>query len=408
MSVFPGAVSGENSWEPVYEVPPPEAPDMHYEDERDELKSELAASHKGIQAARRMAVWSLVVAVVVSLGSVVAALLISLAVRRTTDEYVLLTRLNTLSDELDAQADTVSGLDADVDGMADSVASLTGVTDTLSTDMSTLSDTVTGHTSSLSTLGSDMTSLLGDVTALDTASDTLSSAVSTLSTSVSTNEASLSALSTDVVAAQSDIGTLAVYADPNVSYTDAYPVLMDGVTVNSGVYFRSVHSTADDALTAVRSLYTGVTVWETVEKEIADVRFSSVAERVEEADHGHGFTLRDKGLTTRTGVWAANTCDIGQYALLVFDTPTAVCAVATAGRPGLAQFVTSFAIEYYDPDQDVWVSVDEAKDSFDANTDVTSVVLHTLATPVVADRFRIRVLAWEDHISMRLEVYGWQ
>ncbi|GIQ87310.1 hypothetical protein KIPB_009322 [Kipferlia bialata] len=426
-----------NKWQqPVYEVPPPEAPDMHFEDERDELKTQLAASEKaieaaqkGIQSARRTAICAIVVAVVVSIGSVVAAVLISLAVRESTDEYVLLTRINSLSDEVDSHSGSLTALDDELDSMTEAVAGLDTTTDTLSADLATMSTVVSGHTSSLSSVSADVSALEvattaadaditalsasvsaleGDLSTLTTTTSTLSADLSTVSDTVTAQTASLSSLGTDVTAVQSDVTALAVYADPNASYSDVKTVLMEGVTVNAPFYIRSTHTTADEALSAVRASYTGVTVWETVEKSIADVRFSSAYTSTLNEDYQHAFTLRQKGLTG-TGCWAASHCVVGQYAMVVFDTPTLVCAIATAGRPLTSnQYVKTYEIEYYDADQDEWVSVVDGKTSFQGNSDMNTVVLHTLSEPVVADRVRISVLTWNTHISMRLEVYGWQ
>ncbi|GIQ82348.1 hypothetical protein KIPB_003466 [Kipferlia bialata] len=431
MSVLPDMVAINNAWEqPVYEVHPPEAPDMHYEDERDELKSELAASQKAIQAARRLSICALVVAVVVSVGSVVAALLISLAVRKSTDEYVLLTRLNSLSDVVDTNSDAITVLDGDVDSVSGSV-------DSLDTEMDSLASTVSAHTSSLASVSADLSSLesgvadiesdvsdiesdvttvtatvaahtsslasvSASVSALDVASTAADSDITSLSASVATLESSVSTLDTDVTA-------LAVYADPNASYSDIKAILMDGVTVNTPIYTRTTYTTADDALSAVRAYYTGVTVWETVEKDIASVKFSSVySPEANYADCANGHTLRDRGLSV-VGCWLSGSACVDQYAMVVYDTPTLVGAISTAGRPTVFnEYVETYAIEYFDPALDEWVSVVESMASFVGNTDMNTVVLHTLSEPVVADRLRVRVLSWYGYVSMRLEVYGWQ
>ncbi|GCA62442.1 hypothetical protein KIPB_007388, partial [Kipferlia bialata] len=172
---------------------------------------------------------------------------------------------------------------------------------------------------------------------------------------------------------------------------------------------RTTYTTADDALSAVRTYYTGVTMWETVEKDIASVKFSSVYSPSHYyLDCGNGYTLRDNGFSG-VGSWLSASDVVGQYAVVVYDTPTLVGAIATAGRPfDFDQYVTSYAIEYFDPAVDEWVSVVESKESFVGNTDMNTIVLHTLSEPVVADRVRIRVLSWYGRIAMRLEVYGWQ
>ncbi|GIQ80792.1 hypothetical protein KIPB_001648 [Kipferlia bialata] len=578
----------------------PEAPDLQcIEDaeDRQQMKADLASlqnsTEAAIKRARRLSLWAIGVAVCVSVGSVFAALVISLTVRETTDEYVLLTRLYSLSDEVATNTDSLAVLDGEMDSMTGSVASLDSVTSTMSSDLysvtstlsqevgshavslrdlegevDTMSDeldsmatsvstlqvdaavterdisavsaslstvqtnvsglqsdvsllqsdvsgltaTVAGHTSSLasmssdvsaldtstdmlssdissisntvavhtstlstlgtdittlegtvstlgtdittlegtdittlegtvstlgtdvstlegsvstlgtdittlegsvSTLGTDLSTLEGTVSTLDTTTATLSSSVSSLSLTVNTHDTQISTLDADMDTVQSDLGVLEVYADPNVTYSDAYTVLMDGVSVLAPNYIRhftlrSTHDTADEALAAVTAYYTGVTVWETVEKDIADVRFTSVfiPSIAPIYDYGHSYTLRSH-FADMLPHWAASVNEVGQGCTIVYSSPTVVCAVATAGTMSGNQHVTAYKIEYFDSASDGWLSVLSGTESFVGN-EGAGIVLHTLSEPVVADRVRVSALTWSSHISMRLEVYGWQ
>ena len=43
---------------------------------------------------------------------------------------------------------------------------------------------------------------------------------------------------------------------------------------------------------------------------------------------------------------------------------------------------------------------------FDGNTNMDSVVFHQVDPPIIARVIRFRPIAWKDHISMRVELYG--
>ncbi|GIQ87746.1 hypothetical protein KIPB_009847 [Kipferlia bialata] len=404
-------------------------------------------------------------AVVICVGTVVACVLISVAVRDSTDLYAVQTRVGTLSETLSDLSVEVAELEYT---LSSDLADVSAVLASQSSDMHAVSATLSTHDTSIALVSNDvfdlqtrhavsesdissvegsLSSLMADVDALGdsvslsqletdinslrattdtlTASvtshsaslvtlrtsadsvqsdvDTLSSSLDTLSSSVTTQTTSLSTLSSYIDSVQSDVDTVGAYAVPGLPFPDVKAVLMQGVTVAVPFYLRSTHSTADAALAAVQATFTGVSVVEAIETDAAQVRFSS-AVTLEGWNHDSEYALRIQGLTNAKCWHALNTND-GQYASVSFARPTLVGGVATAGRLGHDYYVTQYRLEYFDPSAYEWVSMDAERDSFQGNTDDSGIVLHTFKEPVVADRLRLTVETFHSWVSMRLEVY---
>ena len=101
--------------------------------------------------------------------------------------------------------------------------------------------------------------------------------------------------------------------------------------------------------------------------------------------------------------WKAGIHDTNQWFQVSFFTPKDVTAIATQGRPGAGQWVTTYRI-LYTMDGITWLSYDYDR-AFIANKDDSSIVTNQLRTPLRARAIRINPLTWNSYISMSAEVY---
>ncbi|XP_078371407.1 uncharacterized protein LOC144655059 [Oculina patagonica] len=112
----------------------------------------------------------------------------------------------------------------------------------------------------------------------------------------------------------------------------------------------------------------------------------------------------------KTGGWVAGTVDVNQWIQVDLGSQdTKVTRVATQGRSDYAYWVTNYTLQYsnngvnFQNYREQGQNVDK---EFDGNTDQDTVVYHVLNPPIIARYIRFRPVAWNGHISMRLELYG--
>ncbi|XP_078374694.1 uncharacterized protein LOC144658198 [Oculina patagonica] len=113
----------------------------------------------------------------------------------------------------------------------------------------------------------------------------------------------------------------------------------------------------------------------------------------------------------KAGAWSALINDVNQWLQIDMIGPyVTVMRVATQGRnahlPG--QWVTKYRLRYSDDGVNFrYYKQSHTIDKiFDGNTDQDTVVYHELNPPITARFIRFRPVAWHNHISMRVELYG--
>ncbi|KAK3730726.1 hypothetical protein QZH41_005000 [Actinostola sp. cb2023] len=112
--------------------------------------------------------------------------------------------------------------------------------------------------------------------------------------------------------------------------------------------------------------------------------------------------------------WCARYNKIGEFVQVNLGSIKTVTKVATQGRKPNAdykdyiEFVTMYTLSYSN-DQATWtdyVGDDSCIKRFIVNTDTTSVVTNELPLPIKAQYIRVVAYSWNQHISMKLELYG--
>ncbi|KAJ7352852.1 hypothetical protein OS493_033394 [Desmophyllum pertusum] len=111
--------------------------------------------------------------------------------------------------------------------------------------------------------------------------------------------------------------------------------------------------------------------------------------------------LNSQGTVTQIGGWAALTNDQNQWLQIKFGQILQISGVATQGRATVAQWVTSYKLEY-SSDGSSWTYY---PDTLTGNTDQNTVVRNEVKM-FQAMYLRFRPQAWNGYISMRVEVYG--
>ncbi|XP_078374843.1 asialoglycoprotein receptor 2-like [Oculina patagonica] len=116
----------------------------------------------------------------------------------------------------------------------------------------------------------------------------------------------------------------------------------------------------------------------------------------------------------KAGAWSAATNDADQWLQVHMIGPyTRVTGVATQGKnahlPG--EWVTKYRLRYSDDgvNYQYYKQLKQGKTAdkiIDGNTDQDSVVYHEINPPISARLIRFRPVAWHNHISMRVELYG--
>jgi hypothetical protein len=99
--------------------------------------------------------------------------------------------------------------------------------------------------------------------------------------------------------------------------------------------------------------------------------------------------------------------DTHQYLQIDAGLVTTITAVATQGRNGVPQWITTYLL-YYSIDGHIWFPYKEhgAVRTFPGNTDSSSVVTNKLEPTITARYVRINPQTWVGYISFRAELYG--
>ncbi|XP_078357236.1 uncharacterized protein LOC144642118 [Oculina patagonica] len=103
------------------------------------------------------------------------------------------------------------------------------------------------------------------------------------------------------------------------------------------------------------------------------------------------------------GAWSAKHRVVGEWIQINLRKITKITAIATQGRQGTDQWVTSYRVCYGQKLDGFCEPLDQ---EFVGNTDRNTVVSRTLTTPIYARFVRILPQTWYVHNSMRLELYG--
>ncbi|XP_078344084.1 uncharacterized protein LOC144629740 [Oculina patagonica] len=112
----------------------------------------------------------------------------------------------------------------------------------------------------------------------------------------------------------------------------------------------------------------------------------------------------------KQGAWSAGSNNVNQWLQIDLRTKHRVTRVATQGRNGAhSQWVTKYKLQYsndgvkfkYYREQGQATDKDLA-----GNTDEDTVVSHDLNPPIMARFIRFRPVTFNNHMSMRVEVYG--
>ncbi|XP_044171676.1 uncharacterized protein LOC114977630 isoform X4 [Acropora millepora] len=112
----------------------------------------------------------------------------------------------------------------------------------------------------------------------------------------------------------------------------------------------------------------------------------------------------------KQGAWSARFNDKNQWLQIDLQAVyTKVTAVASQGRHQSNQWVTKYTLQFsndgifFQNYREEGKTVDE---EFTANKDANSIVYHRLNPPIMARYIRFRPVNWNNHISMRVEVFG--
>ena len=110
-----------------------------------------------------------------------------------------------------------------------------------------------------------------------------------------------------------------------------------------------------------------------------------------------------------TGTWASGSLSIGQFIQADLGTVRRVKKVATQGRASAYNsYVASYKFAYSaDGLMYLFIAGCDGNDRvFSGNIDRDTVVENTLKTAVAARYVRVYPLVWQQHMSLRWEVYG--
>ena len=108
-------------------------------------------------------------------------------------------------------------------------------------------------------------------------------------------------------------------------------------------------------------------------------------------------------------VVASDTLFVANARLQVsFNATTVVHSVTTKGNPSSPYYVTRYTLSYSD-DAVSWTSITDNVGNtvvYTANSDSDTAVENTLPAPIVVRYFRLNVVSWDQHISLRWGVNG--
>ena len=112
------------------------------------------------------------------------------------------------------------------------------------------------------------------------------------------------------------------------------------------------------------------------------------------------------------GSWAALVNQVGEWAQVDLGVARQIERVATQGRNEASywhnQWVTSYKIAYSDDGStfEYILDSDGSQRVFTGNSDPETAVTNDFDSPIAARYFRLYPQTWNNHISMRWELYG--
>ncbi|KAL9960203.1 hypothetical protein ACROYT_G033625 [Oculina patagonica] len=147
---------------------------------------------------------------------------------------------------------------------------------------------------------------------------------------------------------------------------------------------------------------------------ITDGQISASSEWNDDTAASHGrLHLQPSG--NNIGCWVARTKDVNQWLQVDLGSPdTTVSGVATQGRTDKLynsdQWVTKYKLQYSNDGANFqyYKEQGDTDREFAGNTDQDTVVYRGLNPPITARYIRFRPVAWNNWISMRVELYGCQ
>eukprot|EP01132_Coremiostelium_polycephalum_P000799 gene799-994_t len=117
------------------------------------------------------------------------------------------------------------------------------------------------------------------------------------------------------------------------------------------------------------------------------------------------LNYKNDGTKTTDGseAWCASINDQNQFLVFGGEVPKVFVGLSTQGRGDADQWVTSFKIRY-SLDNVTWFEYDNSR-IFQSNCDRNSIFNLEFPTPIRARSIAIHPLSWNNHISMRVELY---
>ncbi|XP_078352029.1 EGF-like repeat and discoidin I-like domain-containing protein 3 [Oculina patagonica] len=107
--------------------------------------------------------------------------------------------------------------------------------------------------------------------------------------------------------------------------------------------------------------------------------------------------------------WSAGANNLYQWLQIDLRIETTVTFVATQGRHAYNQWVTKYKLQYSNDGNSFQVYKNQGESSdkvFVGNSDAGTVVKHHLISSIKARYIRLIPTEWNNHISMRMELYG--
>lgn len=131
---------------------------------------------------------------------------------------------------------------------------------------------------------------------------------------------------------------------------------------------------------------------------------------------GHGPANARYSITTTQSNWSAATNDDNQWLQVDLQRPNLISAIATKGRSHTwcilfscyPQWVTAYYFAYSLDGQNWQYAGDsQGQEVFVGNFDIDTEVRHDFKVPIRARFLKFYPLRWHEHISMRVEAYGY-
>ncbi|PFX24322.1 EGF-like repeat and discoidin I-like domain-containing protein 3 [Stylophora pistillata] len=112
----------------------------------------------------------------------------------------------------------------------------------------------------------------------------------------------------------------------------------------------------------------------------------------------------------KQGAWSAAANNQSQWLKVNLGSETDIRIIGTQRRNGYSQWVTSFKLDYNNDESSFqhYRDAGSSRDKlFAANNDRDTVVNHKLTFPMKVRYIRVIPWTWPNHISMRMELYGY-